>query len=129
MPMTRVVIAGTPRSGKSTLAGNLAEGGIPVLHTDDLIGSSEWSEQSRLVADEWFSKNGPWIVEGMTAVRALRKWLETHPEGRPCDVVYWGEQAKTYTTPDQKAMGLGHSRIWQQVRVELVRRGCELIHF
>jgi hypothetical protein len=43
----RLVIAGGPRTGKTTLAAELAgKTGAPVHHTDDLIGGFAWSDAS-----------------------------------------------------------------------------------
>src|SRR5688572_24955373 len=72
----RIVIGGWPRTGKTTLANQLAARlRIPVMHTDDLIGKVQISEASGVVA-EWLSKPGPWIIEGVTTTRGLRKWRE-----------------------------------------------------
>ena len=77
--MTRVVIAGGPRTGKTTHANKLgAESGARVRHTDDLIGRLEWSAASQEVS-QWFDEPGPWIVEGVAVPRAVRKWLAAHP--------------------------------------------------
>lgn len=128
---TRIVISGIPRSGKTTLAESLAKGSnTTVLHTDTLIGDrSNWSEESNIVANGWMARGGSWIIEGVTALRALRKWLKNNPQGRPCDVVYWSEIPKENLTPGQAAMGLGHSRMWPEIRSELSRRGCEIRTF
>lgn len=105
--MTRILITGGPRTGKTTLARQLFEeaaarydrAGITaaLLHTDDLIeqcrhlGKDAWSEASR-IASTWLDEGGPWIIEGVAVSRALRKWHEVHPNERPPvdRVVYLG---------------------------------------
>lgn len=65
----RIAIAGPPKSGKTTLA---AELGIPVRHTDD-VQHMGWSAASDEIS-RWFDEPGPWCVEGVAVLRALRKW-------------------------------------------------------
>jgi molybdopterin-guanine dinucleotide biosynthesis protein len=90
----RVAITGSPRAGKTTLAIRVADemrarGTEPnVRHTDSLIsklqhlGRDAWSAASAEVAT-WFDAAGPWIVEGVSVSRALRKWHANHPGERP----------------------------------------------
>lgn len=138
--MTRIVIAGGPRTGKTSLAGRLGRTEIPLVlepdhppvcmpgpsfpdvrHTDDLIHLG-WSEASAAAA-LWLDAPGPWIVEGVAAVRALRKWLAGHPEGRPCDVVYWLIEPVVPVTPGQAAMARGCATVWNEIRDALQSRG------
>lgn len=91
--MTRIVILGGPRTGKTTLAHHLAIAGVPLVatfvatgkppvrSTDDLIHLG-WSEASQAAA-LWLDAPGPWIIEGVAVVRALRKWRDAHPGERP----------------------------------------------
>lgn len=149
--MTRICIAGGPRTGKTTLAGKIAadivtmecdscgwpaaEHGCatpilgrviaPVRHTDDLIHLG-WSEASAAAA-LWFDEPGPWIVEGVAVPRALRKWLASHPAGKPCDVVYWLEDPHEELTPGQAAMTKGCATVWEEVADELHARGVEIV--
>jgi len=122
----RVIICGIPRSGKTTLA--LKMGGN-VMHTDSLIGKGDWSEESRIVSDDWMAQSGDWVIEGVTALRAMRKWLKNNPQGKPCEVVYWSEEAKEPLSAGQRAMGVGHSNMWPEIKAELQRRGCEIVTF
>ena len=114
----RVVIAGVPRAGKTTLARQMTD---DVRSTDDLI-SLGWSEASAAAA-AWFNEPGPWVVEGMAAPRALRKWLEAHPTGRPCDRVIWLAHTREKHSPGQQAMGKGASTVMREIAGELRRRG------
>lgn len=121
--MTRLVIAGVPKSGKTTLANSFVR---PVSrHSDDLIGARPWSWVSTEVAT-WFDAPGPWIIEGVAAVRALRKWLVAHPTGKPCDRVIWLDFPWFALTHGQATMAKGCRTIWDGVRPALVARGVHV---
>lgn len=109
----RVVLAGGPRTGKSTLAETIgALFGGKLYATDDLIGSHDWSAASAECA-RWMAETpGPWIVEGVAAVRGLRKWLEANPTGRPCDLVIWMSVPVVGRSPGQETMAKGCTTIW-----------------
>jgi hypothetical protein len=74
-----------------------------VFHTDDLIGKLDWGQDSAEVA-RWFDRPGPWIVEGVTTVRALRKWLKNTGTGAPCDEVYVLETPHQLLVPTQVSL-------------------------
>lgn len=114
----RVVIVGGPRCGKTTFSSHFSN----VRHTDDVPG---WSEASDEVA-YWFDAPGPWTVEGVAAVRALRKWLMTR-SGKPCDVVHCLTKPRTKLTRGQQSMLTGCRKIWNEVEPELRRRGVKII--
>jgi hypothetical protein len=138
--MTRLVIAGGPRTGKTTLAFAIYNGarcptedftmdgvehrGLRKFHTDDLIDLG-WSEASE-AASRWLDEPGPWIVEGVAAVRALRKWLDRNPTGKPCDAVLYLEQPLVALTDGQARMRLGCRTVWEQIVGELDRRGVSV---
>ena len=123
--MSRIVIAGWPRVGKTWLAAKLgAELGIPVRHTDDLIGTHDWSAAS-LAASAWMEDPGPFIVEGVAVPRALRKLL-TRFDGRPADVLYWSDVPRESLSIGQTSMGKGCTKVLDEIRNELVRRGVRL---
>jgi adenylate kinase family enzyme len=76
----RIVIIGGPHVGKTTLAKRLRdECGISNTHHSDDVKHLGWSESSAAVS-EWFNESGEWIVEGVQAARALRKWLKANPD-------------------------------------------------
>jgi hypothetical protein len=125
--MTRIVILGGPRTGKTTLSGVLigpepefAVFGIPVRHSDDLIaelahlGKDAWSEGSRRVT-EWLDEPGPWIIEGVALARALRKWREAHPgEPPPVDRVIRLTTPHVELSKGQAAMAKGEDHVWRE---------------
>jgi adenylate kinase family enzyme len=118
----RIVIAGGPRTGKTTVADALAEKlRVPLRHTDDLIERG-WVEAGAAVA-EWLDLDGPWIVEGVAAPRALRRWLKRHRRGRPCDVIAFFADAVIPRTPRQDAMAKGCATTYRAIRRALLRRG------
>ena len=81
--MRRTLITGWPRSGKSTLAGQLAiEQGLSPIATDSLMTTHSWSEASEAIS-YWFDEPSPWIIEGVVIPRALRKWRARHPDKYP----------------------------------------------
>jgi hypothetical protein len=136
----RLVIAGGPRTGKSTLARKLAADmglqpnsetndahgvygyGLAVRSTDELIGQKDWSGASAEVA-RWMDAPGPWILEGVVMCRALRKWLAAHPTGSPCDEVLYVCEAKVPQTPGQQSMTKGCLTVFGDIESALERRG------
>lgn len=85
--MTRTLIAGPPRAGKTTYALALASQSFPsptVLHLDTFLDLGH-HESARAAADWLLHTPGPWIAEGTLAARALRIALELQPTTPPCD--------------------------------------------
>lgn len=120
----RVVIAGGPRTGKSTLAAELARPNT--MHTDDLIDVYDWSGVSAHVADEWMTQPGPWIIEGVAAIRALRKWMESNPVGTPCDVLIWLTVPHETLSPGQDRMRKGCHTVYDKIVGQLEARGVTI---
>lgn len=136
---SRLIIAGGPRTGKSTLARDLAARmslkpnsetndaigaygyGLPVRSTDDLLHKLDWSATSAEVA-RWFDEGGPWIVEGVVAPRALRKWLAAHPEGKPCDELLYVQGAKVSQNAGQERMTKACWTVFAEIRESLEHR-------
>jgi adenylate kinase family enzyme len=121
----RIVIGGGPNTGKTTLAAQLANGS-PSLSTDDLM-HLPWSEAS-VVASFWYDAPGPWVVEGVAAARALRKWLKRHATGKPCDRVIWLRQPKAPQVGGQVAMAKGCETVWREIAGTLAGRGVEIVY-
>jgi hypothetical protein len=100
----RILVAGAPRTGKTTLADALAaERGIPVRRTDDLVGRLAWSEASAEVA-RWLTEPGPWIIEGVASARALRK---LDPSAPLPDLIAHLTIPRVARTPRQEGMAKG----------------------
>lgn len=123
----RIIVLGGPHCGKTTYALKLArERGLSApRHTDDLIGKHDWSGCSAEVA-RWFDLPGPWLIEGVACARALRKWLASHPRGKPCDVIVPMHKVVTQQTGPQAAMHSGCLKVWNEVQAALLARGVLL---
>lgn len=115
----RIVIGGGPRTGKTTLADQSFPPEL-VRHTDDLIDLG-WSEASEAAA-AWMAEPGPWVIEGVAAVRALRKALEASPEA-PCDKLVWLRHPHEVLVKGQASMMKGCETVLAQIVDELERRG------
>lgn len=117
---SRVVIGGAPRAGKTTFSGQFAN----ARHTDDLIplGWSEASDEAAL----WLQEPGPWVVEGVTAVRALRKALSVS-DGRPCDLLVWLRLPWVPLTQAQAGMVVQGERVLDEIEPELRARGVVIV--
>jgi hypothetical protein len=119
-----ILIAGGPRCGKTSLANHLAAArGEKAHHTDDLVGSLDWSACSAKAAEWIDQKTG--VIEGVAMGRALRKWLAAHAEddAKPCDILYWCGRPKVELTPGQMAMHKGCATVMAGILPELQRRG------
>ena len=122
----RVVITGAPRAGKTTASELFEAMGFEVRHTDVRVGKFEWSDAS-LLASTWLEHPGPWVCEGVTMGRALRKWLGRHPGTlRPCDLVLWYGEPCVEVSDGQASMVKACATIWGQIAGELERRGVEI---
>jgi len=120
-----VVVAGGPRSGKTTLTETLAERTRrQAFKSDDLIGLG-WSEASE-AASAWFDAPDPWICEGVAMPRALRKWLAAN-DGAPSDLAIWLNGEVEHRVPGQRAMTKGCETVWLEILPELERRGVEIL--
>jgi hypothetical protein len=117
----RIVICGAPKSGKTTLAKQMVLAARPQpawKSTDDTM-HMDWSDASLSVM-VWLDDPGPWIIEGVAAMRAIRKWLAVNPTGKPCDKVIMLHGGR------MDAMGKGVWSVFNQLQTELIRRGVEI---
>lgn len=90
----RVVIAGGPKTGKTTLARAVTD--RPVYHTDD-YSYLPWAEIPKLVNEELAGKKA-YVLEGVQAGRALRKGLKP-------DVVVYLTEPRAPRSKGQMSMG------------------------
>ena len=128
----RICIIGGPKTGKSTLARQLGtELGTTVKCTDpksmggdaddrlDLPQCERWSAISEDVS-HWLDEPGPWIIEGVALVRALRKWRARNPgQPPPCDRLLVLSLKRARTTPQQDAMSKGVHTVFRELVVWL----------
>lgn len=120
----RILIAGGPKCGKTTFAATL---GLAVRHTDDLIGTMSWSDVSDHVASRWMMLPGEWCIEGVAVARAIRKWLDANANGKPADRVYHMPEAKIELDARQEGMRKSCLTVFNEIRPELMARGCLII--
>lgn len=127
--MKRIIIIGAPMSGKTTYASTL---NIPHYCTDPKHLSREksdkinympqglkWGDDSEFVVSQWFNKPGPWVIEGVGAVRALRKFAQKYPYSMPCDEIIVMMKGEPETI-GQKSMGKSVMSIWGEVASKYV---------
>ncbi len=119
--MSRIVIAGVPKSGKTTHAQTFS---CTVLHTDDLIAYG-WSEASEEVAAKWFKQPGPWVIEGVATVRALRKAM-LGTVAKPCDAVLYLATPHVELSAGQQGMAKGIASVWAEILPRLKARGVKV---
>lgn len=119
MTQNRVVIVGGPRSGKTTLAANYHDAWV--YHTDDYIHLGDFEDQIPALLS-LFEEKPPWVLEGVTAVRALRAWLKFFID-KPCDEVITCWDDFEELTKGQQTMKKGCLTVWRQIENELIARG------
>lgn len=122
-PFSRIVIAGGPRTGKSTLAVRAAERfGLEYRPGDALVSKGfEWSAASEEIST-WFDGIG-YVIESVAAARAIRKWLAANTGERPFPAVIVLLSAPIQIQSDgQKAMSKGCETVWREIEPELIKR-------
>lgn len=120
--MKRIIIIGHPYAGKTTLSQSL---GLPVFSTDTLKQSRvafkdttylpenlEQSDISDFIVSKWFSKP-QFVIEGVGAVRALRKWARMHPNVMPCDKIIFLKNHRPFDK--HVAMSKAVDTIWGEI--------------
>lgn len=123
----RTVIIGGPKSAKTTVATLAAERfKLKARYADSLIGSSDWSGISERVS-EWFDAPGSWVVEGVATVRAVRKWLASHPGQAPPFATVVMQGAIQQRGKAHQAMASGVTTIWNEIQPELEARGAKVV--
>lgn len=124
----RIIICGGPRTGKSTLAVRAGERyGLPVKFGDSLVGTHDWSDAS-LEVSTWMDDPSSWIIDGVVAVRAIRKWLNrNHMMSLGALVVFLRDPIQVQTDK-QRSMSKAIETIWREIEPELIARGTKIIH-
>lgn len=123
--MTNIIVAGGPKTGKTTAAMMLAGVyNVPtVRHTDDLIEGRDWEAITDEVS-RWFDDEGPWIVEGVVIPHALVKWFGRYSKGKPADLAIFLQKTHTGYTPQHVPMTKGCQTVWNKVLPLLSSVGC-----
>lgn len=96
----KVVIAGVPRSGKTTLSRTVND--RPVFSTDSYRES--WEDAPHTIMDA-IKDLDSYLLEGIQVGRCLRKGLKP-------DVVIWMQYPKIELKPGQKTMAKGCMKIF-----------------
>lgn len=115
----KLLIIGYPRSGKTTLAETqqvlmqhpYQDNRVKKISTDDLVKQYEWSAFSDKVAD-LLTQPGPWIIEGCSAVRGLRKYLKAG--NKPDFEIVWLDKPYIPLTGKQIGFAASLSSIYKE---------------
>jgi len=117
----RVLIIGGPKTGKTTLGRR-----FKAKSTDELIAGTAFDAQVTAAAG-WMDQPGPWAIEGVTGVRALREWIRAHPGERPpVDRVIYLKTPYVPLSRRQGAMAKGIETVWREIEGEVKRLGVEV---
>jgi hypothetical protein len=98
---------------------------VPVNGTDQLAQLG-WSESSEAAA-RWLERPGPWICEGVVMPRALRKFLATHPDRSPADLVIFVNEQVTDRVTGQVSMAKGCETVFQEILLALKATGAHVL--
>jgi hypothetical protein len=129
--MRTVIVAGC-RIGKSTLARTL---GVPVFCLDPISKAKDvepdvtylpdgldfGSESTQWALENWIGRPGPWVIEGHSSARLLRKWLSTRrdeDEGImfPCDrVIVLTNEPWVDLKPGQVSLNKAVATVWNEI--------------
>lgn len=124
----KIAILGAPKTGKTTLASKMAGDSNSSCRSTDEVMNLGWSEASAEVST-WFDQDCP-IIEGVGVARALRKWLERNPTGKPVDkLIVLTNEPFTAHTPGQASMGKGIQTVLAEIEPALKARGVVIERF
>lgn len=122
MTARRVFITGGPRTGKTTLARKLAQGGtVRTIHTDDYLDREHADVPS--VLREAVLASDDVVVEGTHVARLLRKYPDLAQGAR----VYYTATHTPGQTPGQQRQAKGIRTVWRQARPALHKSGATVI--
>jgi hypothetical protein len=107
--LTRIVVAGVPRAGKSTLAAYLAQG-APVVATDDYLGLGHDRLPDGVAAR--LDGCAEWVLEGCQAGRVLRRY----PHLAEGAIVYYLARPVLMLTPGQRRQAKGIATVWERTQ-------------
>lgn len=125
--LMRTIIVGGPQCGKSTYANSLSVPHFcgdpkslvkyPLPNVTYLPEGLTWSQGSEYIAKNWFTMPGPWVIEGVSVARALRKWSQKAPYSLPADSIIYFTNAhpSVVRSVGQDAMEKGVHTIWGEV--------------
>ncbi len=104
-----VLCTDTPEQARAT--GRNQDAGV--LYAPSSLGN-DWSGLSAFIAEDWLELPGPFVIEGVALVRALRKWHAAHPGSPPpCDQILWCEIPHITLGHGQLSMLTGHDTMLQ----------------
>lgn len=118
----RIVIIGGPKTGKTTISRQFP---CLVRHTDDLIATHGWSEASQEIVS-WLLTPGPWVIEGVAAVRALRKYLAQHPGSKPCAEILYLTRPHQALNKGQTSMHKSCATVFKEIEPQLKDLGVKI---
>lgn len=123
----RICITGPAQCGKTSLAWELAhdEPNPTVVCTDQFAGAS-WHDQAKQVVALFSLLPGPWIIEGVTVLWGLERWLEGWP-GRPCDRVIWLSSPWIDHKDSQARAALTMESRWPKIKRQLRQFDIEVV--
>lgn len=121
----RVVIAGAPRCGKSTLFRSLALEFDVTLATDDYIHLGWDAVPDAAVAE--LAQHESWLLEGVAAARVLRRWLLHRGDCPKIDVCYYLTKPMAQRTRAHDSMAKGIEKVWREVAPKLIASGCQIV--
>jgi len=130
----RIIIAGGPRRGKSTLAKEYMEMGYPIYCGDPLskvkdpiqgvtylpegMPFSGDNGPAQYILDNWLPLPGPWVMEGHIMPRVLSRWLENSKGSQqwPCDlIIILDRPALVPTVQGQESLHKGCMTVWNRI--------------
>jgi len=126
----RIMVFGGPKTGKSTLAKQLArEMGAQVMRTEMLLGLGyTWAELAERT-QEWLNFRSPWVIEGLVVPRVIRRWLRENPGKLPCDEIWClGDSAYVPITKGQQTAANGVMSVWDECLVAVRGRFDGEVH-
>lgn len=127
--MSKILITGWPKTGKSYLADEMGVG-VLVRSTDETVDRGlSWSDASAEVAT-WLDAPGPWIIEGVSIPRALRKWAIGHDGAAPPvdEIIFLRNRPRVGLNEGQIRMGKGLDTVWREIEPWLKARNVKITY-